>query len=107
MPNEDRREWKCRCKEGFQGDGQQCQKEIVRDQNILLVTKGMSVIRIPLSGEVPHPLTVEPFQTAIGIDIDCPNQKVYWSDVAGREIKHASFLNASDKAPFLDNSNWN
>ncbi len=61
----------------------------------------MSLIKVPLIGEKPYPMTVEPFQTAIGIDIDCPNQKVYWSDVAGKVIKQASF-NGTEKMPFLE-----
>ncbi len=67
----------------------------------MLVTKGMTLIKVPLSTGKAVPLVVEPFQTAIGIDIDCPNNRIYWSDVATRAIKTASF-NGSDKATFLD-----
>lgn len=66
-----------------------------------MVTKGMSLIKVPLKDGRAVPLIVEPFQTAIGIDIDCPNRQIYWSDVATGAIKVASF-NGSDKGTFLD-----
>ena len=95
------REWKCQCREGFRGNGFECQEVERRDSSILFVTKGMSVIKVPLSTGKSEPLTVEPFQTAIGIDADCPMQKLYWGDVGGRAIKQAN-LNGSERMPFLD-----
>jgi hypothetical protein len=65
------------------------------------VAKGMSLVKIPVGGDQAIPLTVEPFQTAIGIDIDCPNKKVYWSDVGMRAIKMGNF-NGSERVPFLE-----
>ncbi|ODM99647.1 Nidogen-1 [Orchesella cincta] len=96
------REWTCQCKPGYQGDGHTCKEVIpMSGGDFLVVTKGMSLIKVPLGNGRAVPLVVEPFQTAIGLDIDCPNQQIYWSDVATRTIKMASF-NGTDRGTFLD-----
>lgn len=86
--------------QGWRGDGYDCQEAESRTSQFLLVTKGMSLIKVMLDGGKPEPITVDPFQTAIGIDIDCSNEMVYWSDVAGGTIK-SSLFNGSSKTEFL------
>lgn len=65
----------------------------------------MSLIKVQLQQNKSVPLTVEPFQTAIGIDFDCYNQKLYWSDVATRAIKMGN-INGSGKGAFLDEGDF-
>ncbi|CAG7838551.1 unnamed protein product [Allacma fusca] len=101
LPVQGGREWKCQCSEGWQGNGFECQKEEKRDGSAVYVTKGMSLIRVPLNGDKSEPVVVEPFQTAIGVAMDCPQKKIYWGDVGGRAIKQVSF-NGTDKQAFLD-----
>jgi len=105
-PDSVTQEWKCQCRTGFQGDGQQCRavsspSALAKEQ--IIVAKGMYIIQIPLGGggSSAIPITVDPFQTATGIDIDCPSQKVYWSDVGTRSIKIANY-NGSERTAFLD-----
>lgn len=105
LPDRVTREWKCQCNTGFFGDGQECNKIAKRSEDYLIVTKGMSLIKVPVNGDKATPIMVEPFQTSIGIDIDCPNQKVYWSDVATRAIK-VGYFNGSERENFLDDGTF-
>ncbi|XP_021945973.1 nidogen isoform X2 [Folsomia candida] len=106
----------CECKPGFRGNGLVCREEALGggcqgpqctreastpEGDQIVVAKGMSLIKIQLQGNKAVPLTVDPFQTAIGIDFDCFNQKLYWSDVATRAIKMGN-VNGSGKGSFLD-----
>lgn len=49
----------------------------------------------PTSGDLGKPILIEPLQQSIGIDIDCSEGRVYWSDIAGKKILSAIF-NGSD-----------
>jgi nidogen (entactin) len=95
-------EYQCSCRSGFYGDGKQCKQMPTNEGgDQLVVAKGMSLIKIQLKDSTPIPLTIEPFQTAIGLDFDCINQKLYWSDVASRSIKMSN-INGTGKETFLD-----
>lgn len=70
----------------------------------LLFNQGMSVLKMPLEVKVKDKgkiIVMEPFQTAVGIDIDCLNGYVYWTDVAQAKIKRARY-NGSDIEVVLD-----
>lgn len=45
----------------------------------------------PTSTDRGRPIIMQPYQQAIGIDIDCSENKVYWSDITGGNIYSADF----------------
>lgn len=63
----------------------------------------MATLRIPLEdtkSSMRKPIQIKPYQTAVGLDIDCLEGRVYWSDVSGRVIRSALF-NGSNKIDFM------
>ncbi|KAI9561912.1 hypothetical protein GHT06_012874 [Daphnia sinensis] len=94
----------CRCREGFRGDGYQCQVIPKHDGKFLLISHGMSILRVPIQpspSKPGRPIFVQIFQAAVGIDIDCHEGRVYWSDVNGRIITSAAY-NGSNSKVFLN-----
>lgn len=85
------------------GNGTVC-KEISRHEgNYLLLNQGMATLRIPLDQkkiQANKPVQAKAFQTAVGLDVDCLEGRVYWSDISGRAIR-SSFLNGTDKGDFV------
>lgn len=73
----------------------------------------MATLRVPLENKkssMNKPIQIKIYQTAVGLDIDCLEGRVYWSDVSGRAIRSASF-NGSNKIDFIKegrtiNSYW-
>ncbi|CAH1160142.1 unnamed protein product [Phaedon cochleariae] len=93
----------CKCNAGFLGDGATCREIHRQEGNFLLLNQGMATLRIPLQESKPRsrrPVQVKPYQTAVGLDIDCLEGKVYWSDINGRAIRSA-FYNGSGKVDFI------
>lgn len=46
------------------------------------------------------PIMMQYLQQSIGIDIDCTENRVYWSDIAGKKIESASYM-GTDVKKFL------
>lgn len=41
-------------------------------------------------------------QQSIGIDIDCTENRVYWSDIAGKKIESATYMGTDVKKFITD-----
>ena len=84
----------CHCRYGFIGDGFQCSPAPRHDGDYLLFTQGMSLLRLPLQPtkeDKGRLLLTKPHQIPAGLDVDCLNGLVYWSDVAQGVIYKASY----------------
>lgn len=63
----------------------------------------MATLKIPLESTNTHTkkaIQVKGYQTAVGLDIDCMEGRIYWSDITGRAIRSALF-NGSNKEDFI------
>lgn len=97
------RNFKCQCNAGYIGNGSVCKEIFRHEEKFLLVNQGMATLRIPLEDSklsTRKPIQIKPYQTAVGLDIDCLEGRVYWSDVSGRAIRSALF-NGSNKIDFM------
>lgn len=66
--------------------------------NRLMMTQGQSILEMPLtqSGSGAGSLILQiPGQMAVGIDVDCHEKYVYWTDVMGKVI-HKAKLDGTD-----------
>lgn len=62
----------------------------------LLIARGMSIIQRSTRADVPgRQLVVVPHQVVVGIDYDCVEQRIYWSDISGAAIRSAT-VNGTD-----------
>ncbi|KAL1489768.1 hypothetical protein ABEB36_013702 [Hypothenemus hampei] len=95
------RRYICKCNPGYIGNGSVC-KEISRSEgNFLLLNQGWATHRIPLDGQSQgKPIQTRAYQTAVGLDIDCTEGRVYWSDISLNAIR-SSLYNGSDNIDFL------
>ena len=68
----------------------------------LVYAHGMSLMKIPTwkreGGEEGKQLLIKPGQTAIGLDVDCHERFIYWSDVSGKAILKADYDGGNMKA---------
>ncbi|XP_014255919.1 nidogen-1 isoform X1 [Cimex lectularius] len=93
-------QYQCKCNEGYFGNGSYCREATKQNEQFLLVTKGGSIIKLPLgSSSIGYPIRILN-QTAIGIATDCVEGKVYWSDVSGNKIYKANY-DGSELEEFL------
>lgn len=52
--------------------------------NALVIGQGMSLLQRGLTADVTGKrLIVVPHQIAVGVDFDCQDEKLYWTDVSG------------------------
>ncbi|XP_034249826.1 nidogen [Thrips palmi] len=122
--------YRCQCLPGYLGDGYRCdvdssrQRERERewerlscgpagsrrctekDSDYMVVAQGMALMKVPLlppqtASQAGQPLQIHYFQEAIGVDVDCEEQRIYWSDVASKSIK-SMFYNGTGINTFLD-----
>uniref|UniRef100_T1JGD6 Nidogen n=1 Tax=Strigamia maritima TaxID=126957 RepID=T1JGD6_STRMM len=94
----------CQCLDGYFGDGSGCSVIQSYEGNFLLVNQGMATVRMPLDsskGLSSIPVSLVPYQTALGIDVDCAAGQFYWTDVSGSTIMRAAY-NGSDPNPFIN-----
>ncbi|XP_013386084.1 nidogen-1 isoform X2 [Lingula anatina] len=88
----------CLCNRGYRGDGKRCYASSAAD-SYLLYTQGMSIMQVPFNPSQREPgkqVLLIPGQTAIGIDVDCYERSIYWTDVSNRVIRQAR-LDGSDQ----------
>lgn len=96
-------QYECQCNEGFTGNGIVCKAISKYEGNFLLLNQGMATLRIPYnptSSNPGQPIAIQYFQMAIGIDVDCLEGRVYWSDIAGQSIKSSKY-DGTDVQNFL------
>lgn len=85
------------------GNGSVCKEIFRHEEKFVLVNQGMATLRIPLEhahSNMKKPIQIKAYQTAVGLDIDCLEGRVYWSDVSGRAIR-SSLFNGSDKIDLI------
>lgn len=90
------------------GNGTVCREISRHEGNFLLVNKGMATLKIPLAPSKNHvkkAIQVKSYQTAVGLDVDCLEGKVYWSDITGRAIR-SSLFNGSNKVDFIKDGEY-
>ncbi|CAH1277418.1 NID1, partial [Branchiostoma lanceolatum] len=94
--------YRCECAPGFVGDGRTCSPVGQAPQASLLFAQGMSISRIPVpaqgyrgqiigaqSAARGKKVLVKAGMTAVGIDYDCVDGYMYFTDVTGRSISRA------------------
>jgi nidogen (entactin) len=63
----------------------------------------MATLKIPFEPSKKNlgkPIQIKYFQTAVGLDIDCFEGRVYWSDISGMAIRSSTY-NGSAKSDFI------
>lgn len=98
-------EYVCVCNAGYLGNGQSCERTPKHEGNFLLLNQGMATLRVPFeptSQDQGRPIHISYLQMAIGLDIDCAEGKVYWSDITGRMIKTSKY-DGTSLTSFLTN----
>ena len=99
-------DYACRCRVGFRGDGRSCTEITTSPDDTrghLVYAHGMSLMKIPTwkregEAEAGKQLLIKPGQTAIGVDVDCHERYIYWSDVSGKAILKADYDGGNMKA---------
>lgn len=54
----------------------------------------MATVRVPFepsSRDPGRPIHISYYQMAIGLDIDCQDGRVFWSDITGKTIKSSNY----------------
>ncbi|XP_047002161.1 nidogen isoform X1 [Schistocerca americana] len=93
----------CQCNPGFRGNGAFCRRISKHEGNFLLLNRGMAMMRVPFKPSRKDPgnfIFYQYYQMAIGIDIDCEEGRVYWSDITGKRIKSSNY-NGSNSTIFI------
>ncbi|XP_067009862.1 nidogen isoform X2 [Anabrus simplex] len=88
----------CQCNEGFTGNGAICRPLSRHEGNFLLLNQGMATLRVPFNPtrkDRGRPIAIKPYQEAVGIDVDCLEGRVYWSDITGKVIRSAKYNGAN------------
>ena len=71
------------------------------NEEFLVVAQGQSLLRVPLDPAAQGRLIVhKPGHIMVGVDMDCRDQRVYWTDVKGSSISRAR-LDGSDTQVLL------
>ena len=89
------KEYMCQCHYGFIGDGYQCAPTPSHEGDYILFSQGMSILRMPLPSTGPtdkgYPLITKSHQIAVGLDVDCLNGYIYWTDVYTGKMHKAPY----------------
>ncbi|KFD49897.1 hypothetical protein M513_09226 [Trichuris suis] len=92
----------CRCKQGYHGSGFTCRPDSRIRGRTLIFSHGMSLVQRGLQPEdYGKQLVVVPYQVAVGLDFDCNEDKLYWSDVSGHCLR-SSNLDGSEVNMLFD-----
>lgn len=88
------RQYVCECNQGFIGNGTFCKVAPKHEGKFLLLNQGMATLRVPFeptTKDMGKPIQIQYYQMAIGLDIDCYEGRVYWSDITGKAIKSSNY----------------
>lgn len=102
------RRFKCQCNFGYTGNGTICKENPRYDGNFLVLNQGMATFKIPLEPSRANPgklLHLKQQQMAIGLDIDCLQGKIYWSDINGKAIRRSNY-NGTENENFITNGRY-
>ncbi|XP_048259530.1 nidogen-1-like [Haliotis rufescens] len=81
----------CMCNQDFVGDGRSC-RAFDGSGNFLVYAQGYSISRVPYQGTGRGQMLIYvPGQLAVGLDTDCSEGFLYWTDVAGGQIRRARY----------------
>ncbi|GMS79827.1 hypothetical protein PENTCL1PPCAC_2002 [Pristionchus entomophagus] len=93
----------CNCLYGYHGNGRSCAPDSDRADNELLIARGMAIYQRGVQADVPgKQLVIVPHQIAVGIDFDCADDRIVWSDITGHAIRSSSLNGTETKAHFAD-----
>ncbi|KAK3773540.1 hypothetical protein RRG08_022252 [Elysia crispata] len=79
----------CVCQPGYRGDGARCDR-VVTAGNSLVYAQGNKIMRVSadeLSGDNGQIIAYEQGMLAVGVEVDCKEGDVYWTDAAKGVIK--------------------
>lgn len=85
--------YECACKSGYRGDGKRCDRIII-EGNSLIYAQGNKIMRVNAderSGDNGQIVAYEPGMLAVGVEIDCKEGDIYWTDAAKGVIKKSKF----------------
>uniref|UniRef100_A0A158Q8F9 Nidogen-1 n=1 Tax=Elaeophora elaphi TaxID=1147741 RepID=A0A158Q8F9_9BILA len=92
----------CNCHYGYHGNGRTCTPDSESRDEAIFICRGMTIIQRSINPDLPgKQLVVVPHQIAVGIDFDCQEERIIWSDIAGHSILSAS-INGTDEQKFMD-----
>lgn len=97
------RRFRCRCLQGYHGNGTDCNRIAKQEGNFILLNQGMSTLKIPYlenENKIGKVVQVKSSQTAVGLDIDCLGERMYWGDITGKAIRSAAY-NGTNKTDFI------
>ncbi|MCP9264851.1 Nidogen-1 [Dirofilaria immitis] len=92
----------CNCHYGYHGNGRTCTPDSESRDEAIFICRGMTIIQKSTNPDLPgKQLIIVPHQIAVGIDFDCQEERIIWSDIAGHSILSAS-INGTDEQKFMD-----
>ncbi|PVD26094.1 hypothetical protein C0Q70_13762 [Pomacea canaliculata] len=77
-------EFVCVCNRNFRGDGRRC-SAVTREGDYLIYAQGYKVMRVPARADFDgfgQQIVYVPGQLAVGVDVDCQDGWLYWTDAA-------------------------
>lgn len=90
--------YQCVCNQGFIGNGSICNTAPRLDSGFLLISQGVANVRVPFNGARGVPVAMA--QMAIGVDKDCAEGRIYWSDISAKQIFSCKY-DGTDRKPFI------
>jgi nidogen (entactin) len=84
---------------GFIGNGSSCSAAPRLESGFLFISQGVATVRIPFDGSRGRPIAMA--QMAIGLDKDCAEGRIYWSDISTKTIQSSKY-DGSDKKMFIN-----
>uniref|UniRef100_A0A915B526 Nidogen-1 n=1 Tax=Parascaris univalens TaxID=6257 RepID=A0A915B526_PARUN len=92
----------CNCHYGYHGNGRTCIPDSENREEVLLIGRGMTVIQRGTNPDIyGKQLIVIPHQIVVGLDFDCQEERIVWSDISGHALRSAS-LNGTDEKKFME-----
>ncbi|KAL7032364.1 hypothetical protein ACKWTF_007298 [Chironomus riparius] len=92
--------YQCVCNQGFIGNGSICTQPPKHETGFLIVSQGVATVKVSLSAN-KRSVPVSTAMMAIGVDKDCAEGRVYWSDISAKAIFSAKY-DGTDKKPFIN-----